>query len=85
MDGDVRRPGTRRQPAGTKVQRHPSGRSAELVHGRLCGRARRHIHGDLDVQSEPFTLREIGSAQVFQTGETYQHLPLIDYQHRTTW
>ena len=30
---------------------------------------------------EPFTLREIGSAQVFQTGETYQHLPLIDYQH----
>jgi hypothetical protein len=30
---------------------------------------------------EPFTLRDIGSAQVFQTGETFQGEPLIDYQH----
>ncbi len=30
---------------------------------------------------EPYTLRDIGSAQVFQAGETYQNLPLIDYQH----
>ena len=30
---------------------------------------------------EPFTLRDIGSPQVFQTGETYQGAPLIDYQH----
>jgi hypothetical protein len=30
---------------------------------------------------EPFTLKEIGSAQVFQTGETYRGEPLIDYQH----
>lgn len=30
---------------------------------------------------EPFTLRKIGSPQVFQTGETYQNSPLIDYQH----
>jgi hypothetical protein len=30
---------------------------------------------------EPFTLRDIGSPQVFQTGETFQGAPLIDYQH----
>ena len=30
---------------------------------------------------EPFTLRRLGSAQVFQTGETYRGAPLIDYQH----
>jgi hypothetical protein len=30
---------------------------------------------------EPFTLRELGSAQVFQTGETLGGAPLIDYQH----
>lgn len=30
---------------------------------------------------EPFTMRKIGSPQVFQTGETFQGAPLIDYQH----
>jgi hypothetical protein len=30
---------------------------------------------------EPFTLRRIGSPQVFQTGETFNGAPLIDYQH----
>ena len=30
---------------------------------------------------EPFTLRDIGSPQVFQTGETFGGGPLIDYQH----
>ncbi|HEX6161888.1 MAG TPA: hypothetical protein VFZ31_00885 [Vicinamibacterales bacterium] len=30
---------------------------------------------------EPFTLGDIGSPQVFQTGETYYGAPLIDYQH----
>jgi hypothetical protein len=30
---------------------------------------------------EPFTMRKLGSAQVFQTGETYQRLALVDYQH----
>lgn len=30
---------------------------------------------------EPFTLRDIGSPQVFQTGETFERAPLIDYQH----
>ena len=31
--------------------------------------------------AEPFTLRKIGSPQVFQTGETFSGAPLIDYQH----
>src|SRR6185436_12949657 len=30
---------------------------------------------------EPFTIQALGSPQVFQTGETYQRAPLIDYQH----
>ena len=30
---------------------------------------------------EPFTLKKIGSPQVFQTGETFRSAPLIDYQH----
>jgi hypothetical protein len=30
---------------------------------------------------EPFTLKDIGSPQVFQTGETFNGEPLIDYQH----
>jgi hypothetical protein len=33
------------------------------------------------VSFEPFTLRDIGSPQVFQTGETFQRTALIDYQH----
>ena len=31
--------------------------------------------------AEPFTIRDIGSAQVFQTGETFEGAALIDYQH----
>jgi hypothetical protein len=30
---------------------------------------------------EAFTLRDLGSPQVFQTGETFKGAPLIDYQH----
>jgi hypothetical protein len=30
---------------------------------------------------EPFTMRDIGSPQVFQTGETFNNAPLVDYQH----
>ena len=30
---------------------------------------------------EPFTMQDIGSPQVFQTGETFGGAPLIDYQH----
>src|SRR5688500_16841908 len=30
---------------------------------------------------EAFTLQDIGSPQVFQTGETFAGVPLVDYQH----
>ena len=30
---------------------------------------------------EPFTIQDLGSPQVFQTGETFEGAPLIDYQH----
>ena len=30
---------------------------------------------------EPWTMRDIGSPQAFQTGETFRRAPLIDYQH----
>jgi hypothetical protein len=30
---------------------------------------------------EPLTIQPLGSPQVFQTGETYKQVPLIDYQH----
>ncbi len=37
------------------------------------------LHGMFSL--EPFTVRAIGSAEVFQTGETYRGAPLINYQH----
>jgi hypothetical protein len=40
-----------------------------------------HLRIDAMFSFEPFTLRDIGSPQVFQTGETYFGAPLIDYQH----
>ena len=47
--------------------------------------ARRLGGGDFEVHGmislEPFTLRREGSSQVFQTGETLDDAPLIDYQH----
>lgn len=50
------------------------------------GTARRATAGgSLGLQAmlsfEPFTLRDLGSSQVFQTGETLGGAPLIDYQH----
>ena len=33
------------------------------------------------ISLEPFTMRGIGSPQLFQTGESYQRRPLIDRQH----
>ena len=33
------------------------------------------------VSLEPWTLKDIGSPQAFQTGETYRRAPLIDFQH----
>ena len=40
-----------------------------------------HLRVDGMFSLEPFTLRDIGSPQVFQTGETFEGAPLIDYQH----
>lgn len=40
-----------------------------------------HLRIDAMFSFEPFTLRDIGSPQVFQTGETFGGAPLIDYQH----
>ena len=42
---------------------------------------RSHLRIDGMFSFEPFTLRDIGSPQAFQTGETFQGAPLIDYQH----
>lgn len=46
---------------------------------------RRDSRGSLKLNGmlslEPFTMKKIGSAQVFQTGEEYHGAPLIDYQH----
>ena len=30
---------------------------------------------------EPWTMKDVGSPQAFQTGETFRRAPLIDYQH----
>jgi hypothetical protein len=43
--------------------------------------ARRTLPMHSMISLEPFTVRDLGSPQVFQTGETYQQVPLIDYQH----
>ncbi len=40
-----------------------------------------HLRLDAMLSFEAFTLKDIGSPQVFQTGETFNGAPLIDYQH----
>ena len=42
-------------------------------HGQLT------LHGMLSL--EPFTIAKLGSPQAFQTGESYQRAPLVNYQH----
>jgi len=39
------------------------------------------FHATAMTSLEPFTLKKIGSPQVFQTGETFHSAPLKDYQH----
>jgi hypothetical protein len=46
---------------------------------RRWGRNLLQVHSMLSF--EPFTIQHLGSPQVFQSGETYQQAPLIDYQH----
>ena len=40
-----------------------------------------HVQFDAMISLEPFTIKDVGSHQVFQTGETFNGAPLIDYQH----
>ena len=47
--------------------------------GHRVGAGRFMLHTMISL--EPVTLRRLGSAQVFQTGETLDDGPLIDYQH----
>lgn len=47
--------------------------------GRSLGRTRLMLHGMFS--AEPATIRDLGSAQVFQTGETFDGIALLDYQH----
>lgn len=46
---------------------------------RTAGRGRLMLHAMFS--AEPWTFHQYGSAQVFQSGETYQGASLIDYQH----
>lgn len=49
------------------------------IASRRLGAGSISLHGMLTL--EPFTMRDLGSSQVFQTGETFNGAPLIDYQH----
>ena len=46
---------------------------------RTVGRGRVRLAAMLSL--EPLTIQDVGSPQVFQTGETFREAPLIDYQH----
>ena len=46
---------------------------------RRVGRGRLDLNGMLSF--EPWTVRDLGSPQVFQTGETFRGAALVDYQH----
>jgi hypothetical protein len=51
-----------------------------MLHGeRPLGRGALRLESMISL--EPFTMRGIGSPQLFQTGESYQMGPLIDRQH----
>lgn len=46
---------------------------------RPAGRGRFRVHAMLSL--EPLTIQDLGSPQVFQTGETFEGTALVDYQH----
>jgi hypothetical protein len=58
---------------------------AESQNWLMAAATRRLANGTLALHGmfsfEPFTLRDLGSSQAFQTGETFGGAPLIDYQH----
>ena len=63
----------------TDFQRVESPNWLMLGTERPIGDGHTRLHTMLSL--EPFTIQPLGSPQVFQTGETYQQAPLIDYQH----
>ena len=50
-----------------------------LAGRRPLGRGHLTVQGMISL--EPFTMKALGSPQVFQTGESYHHSAIIDYQH----
>ena len=50
-----------------------------LTGGRMVGRGALAINGMASL--EPLTIPDMGSPQLFQTGESYQGIPLVNYQH----
>src|SRR5689334_23433203 len=46
---------------------------------RRLGRGRLTVEAMFSL--EPFTMHRQGSLQLFQTGETFKHVPLMNYQH----
>jgi hypothetical protein len=50
-----------------------------LSGGRTLGPGRLTLDGMVSL--EPFTIKALGSPQLFQTGESYQQVPLVNYQH----
>ena len=51
-----------------------------LAGDRTIGLGRLTVHGMLSL--EPFTIEAQGSPQLYQTGESYQQVPLVNYQHQ---
>ena len=50
-----------------------------LAGSRTVGRGKLTVEGMVSL--EPFTIKALGSPQLFQTGESYQQVPLVNYQH----
>ena len=50
-----------------------------LAANRQTGRG--HLTLTTMLSLEPFTLQDRGSPQLFQTGESYQRIPLVNFQH----
>jgi hypothetical protein len=69
-----------------KQQRHFADFSAWESQNWVMGSGEHSLGpGRLTVQAmlslEPFTIQAQGSPQLFQTGESYQRVPLVDFQH----
>jgi len=61
------------------IQQVESQNHLMLMGGKGLAKGKVSVHAMFSF--EPFTLRDLGSAQAFQTGETFDRRPLTDYQH----